>query len=166
MRSVYNKIYKSAATIFVTSPAYSDVLAVPDAVVWHNAPLSVETKQKVCAEQNKHKCLIYCGYLRNHSHINRISKEIDIHLYGRFNQRSSDQADFDLDKGSILYFGEYAFQELSDLYSKYYFAYVNDHLGANAAYNLTNRLYESCLSGCIPVIVTTVICASLCNQIT
>ena len=51
----------------------------------------------------------------------------------------------------MSYWGEYPFSDVQRIYENYLFSYVQDHYGENSNYNITNRLYESCFSGCIPI---------------
>tara|TARA_B100000963_G_C22140760_1_gene457443 strand:- start:64 stop:423 length:360 start_codon:yes stop_codon:yes gene_type:complete len=53
----------------------------------------------------------------------------------------------------MSYLGEYPFSEVQQIYENYLFSYVQDHYGENSDYNITNRLYESCFSGCIPIAI-------------
>ena len=94
---------------------------------------------------------MYCGFLRNYESVNELAEFVNVALYGKFNQANNAKELFAINKKSLTYHGEFCFNDLPEIYSKYLFTYVNDHHGANSLYNLTNRLYESIFYGSIPV---------------
>lgn len=149
VRYVLNLVYGSGISAILTSPGFYNVIGSKSYLIWHNIPnfsLPKDISTKRISDR-----VVYCGYLRNHREINKLSKVIPLDLYGKFNQLHSKRSDFDFSKENLVYHGEYHFKDTVDVYSKYWFAYVGDHVGINSSYNLTNRLYESCMSGTIPI---------------
>ena len=151
VRYVLHLVYESSISAILTSSGFHSVIGPKNSLIWHNLPnFSVP---KGLRKERISDRVVYCGYLRNHCELNELSRVIPLDLYGKFNQSHSRRSDFDLSEEKLVYRGEYLFKDTVDIYSKYWFAYVGDHVGMNSSYNLTNRLYESCMSGTIPIAI-------------
>ena len=147
-------VFRKSLGVAVTSPAFLTYFGYEQNTlrfVWHNLPPSSHSETNLSFDYRKRK-IVYCGFLRNFDNLSRLGMYSAVDVYGTFNLLGNDQATFEeLCSDSVIYHGPYSYDEVSNIYGQYLFAYVDDEFNQNSQFNLTNRLYESVLAGCLPI---------------